>query len=149
MGISDPEILARIKPVVEMAYRMQTAVPEVMNINCNELNIIKECTGGANRERNRLPPTNCLLGQESSSEGWGTFVQLVRLGMDSHGDSSYNAVDLGLRNKCKEIGQHHVRAYFCDLKQRGLLDETLVVWGGEFGRTPMQEKQGRARKLAF
>lgn len=61
-------------------------------------------------------------------------------GWDAHGTDESTAVDLGMRNKCREIDKP-ITALLLDLQQRGLLDETLVVWGGEFGRTPMQENR--------
>ena len=68
------------------------------------------------------------------------FVQLFDWGWDSHGTDPQTAVDIGLINKCRQVDKA-MTALILDLKQRGLLDETLVVWGGEFGRTPMQENR--------
>jgi uncharacterized protein (DUF1501 family) len=68
------------------------------------------------------------------------FVQLFDWGWDSHGTSEGESVDIGLRNKCRLIDRP-MTALLLDLKQRGLLEETLVVWGGEFGRTPMEENR--------
>ena len=68
------------------------------------------------------------------------YVQLFDWGWDSHGTDADNALDIGLRNKCREIDRP-MTALLLDLKQRGLLDQTLVVWGSEFGRTPMQENR--------
>ncbi len=131
----DPEILARINQY-EMAYRMQIAVPEVMNIN-NEPDYIKEMYGVAPGEESFA--NNCLLARKLVEDGV-RFVQLFDWGWDTHGTSSNTAIDLGFRNKCREIDRP-ITALLLDLKQRGLLDETLVVWGGEFGRTPMQENR--------
>ncbi len=139
---SDPEILARINQY-EMAYRMQTAVPEVMNIN-NEPEHIKEMYGV--RPGKESFANNCLLARKLVEDGV-RFVQLFDWGWDSHGTGHDTAVDLGLRNKCTEIDRP-MSALLLDLKQRGLLDETLVVWGGEFGRTPMQENR-EGQEMAY
>jgi len=131
----DPEILARINQY-EMAYRMQIAVPEVMNIE-NEPENIKEMYGVEPGKESFA--NNCLLARKLVEDGV-RFVQLFDWGWDSHGTNHETAVDLGLRNKCNDIDRP-MTALILDLKQRGLLDETLVVWGGEFGRTPMQENR--------
>jgi len=134
----DPEILTRINQY-EMAYRMQITVPEVMDIQ-NEPESVQKMYGVTPGKESFA--NNCLLARKMVSSGV-RFVQLYDWGWDSHGDSAANAVDLGLRNKCKEIDRP-ITALLLDLKQRGLLDETLVVWGAEFGRTPMQEnREGR------
>ncbi|MDY7394216.1 DUF1501 domain-containing protein [Aureibaculum sp. 2210JD6-5] len=131
----DPEILARINQY-EMAYRMQIAVPEVMSIE-NEPENIKEMYGVQPGKESFA--NNCLLARKLVEDGV-RFVQLFDWGWDSHGTDHSTAVDLGLRNKCKDIDRP-MTALILDLKQRGLLDETLIVWGGEFGRTPMQENR--------
>jgi uncharacterized protein (DUF1501 family) len=68
------------------------------------------------------------------------FIQLFDWGWDTHGDGAGTAVDIGLQNKCRQIDKP-ITALILDLKQRGLLEETLIVWGGEFGRTPMRENR--------
>jgi arylsulfatase A-like enzyme len=77
------------------------------------------------------------------------FVQLFDWGWDSHGaaDSEALNTEQGFQRKCREIDQA-TAALLVDLKQRGLLDDTLVVWGGEFGRTPMRENRG-GKEMAF
>ncbi|MCM5661797.1 DUF1501 domain-containing protein [Galbibacter mesophilus] len=132
----DPDILARINQY-EMAYRMQIAVPEVMNIN-NEPDSIKEMYGVEPGKESFA--NNCLLARKLVEKGV-RFVQLFDWGWDSHGSSRETALNLGFKNKCKEIDRP-MSALLLDLKQRGLLDETLVVWGSEFGRTPMRENRG-------
>lgn len=82
---------------------------------------------------------NVLLARKLVEKGV-RFVQLFDWGWDAHGDSAGNAVDIGLINKCRKVDRP-VTALLLDLKQRGLLDETLVIWGAEFGRTPMQENR--------
>jgi hypothetical protein len=131
----DPEILARINQY-EMAYRMQIEVPEVMNIN-DEPEAIHELYGTKPGEESFA--NNCLLARKLVEKGV-RFVQLYDWGWDTHGTSKEESIDLGLRNKCREIDRP-ITALLLDLKQRGLLEETLVVWGGEFGRTPMQENR--------
>lgn len=131
----DPEILARINQY-EMAYRMQIAVPEVMDIN-GEPEAIQTLYGVEPGKESFA--NNCLLARKLVEKGV-RFVQLFDWGWDSHGTGHDTAVDLGLRNKCREIDRP-ITALLLDLKQRGLLDDTLVVWGGEFGRTPMKENR--------
>ncbi len=132
---ADPEILARINQY-EMAYRMQIAVPEVMNIN-TEPEHIREMYGVEPGKESFA--NNCLLARKLVEQGV-RFVQLFDWGWDSHGTDHDTAIDLGLKNKCRQIDRP-MTALLLDLKQRGLLDETLVVWGGEFGRTPMKENR--------
>jgi hypothetical protein len=139
---ADPEILARINQY-EMAYRMQIAVPEVMNIN-NEPENIKQMYGVEPGKESFA--NNCLLARKLVEDGV-RFVQLFDWGWDTHGNIREGSIDLGLRNKCGEIDRP-IAALILDLKQRGLLDETLIVWGGEFGRTPMQENRGN-KKMAY
>lgn len=131
----DPEILARINQY-EMAYRMQIEVPEVMNIN-DEPEHIHELYGTKPGEESFA--NNCLLARKLVEKGV-RVVQLYDWGWDTHGTDHDGSIDMGLRNKCREIDRP-MSALLLDLKQRGLLEETLVVWGGEFGRTPMQENR--------
>jgi hypothetical protein len=131
----DPEILARINQY-EMAYRMQIEVPEVMNIN-DEPAHIHELYGTKPGEESFA--NNCLLARKLVEKGV-RVVQLYDWGWDTHGTDHDGSIDMGLRNKCREIDRP-MSALLLDLKQRGLLEETLVVWGGEFGRTPMQENR--------
>jgi hypothetical protein len=131
----DPETITRIHQY-ELAYRMQIAVPEVMNIN-NEPDYIHQLYGTAPGTSSFA--NNCLLARKLVEQGV-RFVQLYDWGWDSHGTDESLAIDIGFRNKCREIDRS-ATALILDLKQRGLLDQTLVVWGGEFGRTPMQENR--------
>jgi hypothetical protein len=135
----DPETLTRIAQY-EMAFRMQISVPEVMNIN-DEPDYIHALYGTTPGRASFA--NNCLLARKLTEQGV-RFVQLFDWGWDSHGTSAKESVDVGLREKCRQIDRP-MTALLLDLKQRGLLDETLVVWGGEFGRTPMQEnREGKA-----
>ena len=134
----DPEILTRISQY-ELAYRMQTAVPEVMNIDDEPawVHEIYQTRPGENAFAN-----NCLLARRLVEKGV-RFIQLFDRRWDSHGAGPGNGVDGALKNACKLIDQP-MTALLRDLKQRGLLEETLVVWGGEFGRTPMMEARSGA-----
>ena len=131
----DPETLSRIAQY-EMAYKMQIAAPEVMNIN-EEPQYIHDMYGTKPGEVSFA--NNALLARRLVEKGV-RFVQLFDWGWDSHGTDPQTAVDIGLINKCRKVDKA-MTALILDLKQRGLLDETLVVWGGEFGRTPMQENR--------
>ncbi len=131
----NPETLSRIAQY-EMAYKMQIAAPEVMNIN-DEPQYIHDMYGTKPGEVSFA--NNALLARRLVEKGV-RFVQLFDSGWDSHGTDPQTAVDIGLINKCRKVDKA-MTALILDLKQRGLLDETLVVWGGEFGRTPMQENR--------
>jgi hypothetical protein len=133
--VNDPETLTRMAQY-EMAYRMQISVPEVMNIN-DEPAYIHEMYGTTPGKASFA--NNCLLARKLVEQGV-RFVQLFDWGWDSHGIVESDALEYGFRNKCREVDRP-MTALLLDLKQRGLLDETLVVWGGEFGRTPMQENR--------
>jgi uncharacterized protein (DUF1501 family) len=131
----DPETLARIAQY-EMAYRMQITAPDVMNIT-DEPAYIHEMYG-TNPGKASFA-NNVLLARKLVEKGV-RFVQLFDWGWDAHGTGADLAIDLGMVNKCRDMDKP-VAALLLDLKQRGLLDETLVVWGGEFGRTPMLENR--------
>jgi hypothetical protein len=134
-AFGDPETLSRISQY-ELAYKMQISVPDVMDIN-KEPDYIHEMYGTQPGKESFA--NNCLLARKLVEKGV-RFVQLYDWGWDTHGTDEGGSIDYGLRNKCREIDRP-VTALLQDLKQRGLLDETLVVWGGEFGRTPMQENR--------
>lgn len=131
----DPETRARIEQY-ELAYRMQIDAPEVMNIE-NEPAYIHEMYG--TKPGKACFANNVLLARRLVEKGV-RFVQLFDWGWDTHGTGADLAIDIGLVNKCRDTDRP-VTALLLDLKQRGLLDETLVVWGGEFGRTPMLENR--------
>ncbi len=132
---NDPEILSRISQY-EMAYRMQIAAPEVMNIK-DEPQYIHDMYGTKPGEA--CFANNALLARKLVEKGV-RFVQLFDWGWDSHGTDASLAIDVGFINKCRQVDKC-ITALILDLKQRGLLEETLVVWGGEFGRTPMMENR--------
>lgn len=133
--VGDPEILTRIGQY-EMAYRMQMSVPEVMDISKEPQHILDMygAEPGAASFAN-----NCLLARKLI-ENDVRFVQLFDWGWDAHGTGPDTGLGAGLQEKCRQIDRC-TTALITDLKQRGLLEETLVVWGGEFGRTPMQENR--------
>lgn len=131
----DPEILSRISQY-EMAFRMQITAPEVMNIE-NEPAYIHEMYG--TKPGKACFANNVLLARKLVEKGV-RFVQLFDWGWDTHGTGADLSIDIGLVNKCRQTDKA-VTALILDLKQRGLLDETLIVWGGEFGRTPMMENR--------
>ncbi|MDN5214496.1 DUF1501 domain-containing protein [Fulvivirgaceae bacterium BMA12] len=121
----DPEIQSRIAQY-EMAYRMQTSVPDVMNVS-NEPAHIYDMYG----PESKIPGTyaaNCLLARRLAEEGVN-FIQLYHRGWDQHGH-----LPKEIRGQCRDTDQPSA-ALVQDLKQRGLLEDTLIVWGGEFGRT--------------
>lgn len=132
----DPEILSRISQY-EMAYKMQMSVPEVMDIK-DEPQYIHDMYG--TQPGKACFANNILLARKLVEKGV-RFIQLFDWGWDSHGTDNSTALDEGFINKCRQTDKS-MTALLLDLKQRGLLDETLVVWGGEFGRTPMMENRG-------
>lgn len=121
---NDPEIEARID-AFEMAYRMQSSVPELMDF-ANETKSTLEMYGAQPGQSSFA--NNCLLARRLAERGV-RFIQLYERGWDHHG-----AVNREMRNKIPQVDQP-CAALIKDLKQRGLLDDTLVIWGGEFGRT--------------
>jgi Protein of unknown function (DUF1501) len=123
--LGDPEINSRVAQY-ELAYRMQTAVPEVMDIS-NEPESVFELYGPEAKNPGSFA-ANCLLARRLAERDV-RFIQLYHPGWDHHG-----GLPAGIRRQCKDVDQAGY-ALINDLKQRGLLDDTLVVWGGEFGRT--------------
>lgn len=138
----DPETLARIAQY-EMAFKMQISVPEVMDIS-KEPEYIQKLYGAELGKASFS--NNCLLARKLVEQGV-RFVQLYDWGWDTHGDSLKNSLEHGLRDKVNQIDKP-IAALIMDLKQRGLLDETLIVWGTEFGRTPMRENR-QGQKMPF
>jgi Protein of unknown function (DUF1501) len=134
--VGDPETLARIAQY-ELAFRMQVSVPEVMDIR-KEPAYIHEMYGTEPGKESLA--NNCLLARRLIERGV-RFVQLFDWGWDSHGASASEALNRGFKDQCRVMDKA-VAALITDLEQRGLLEDTLVVWGGEFGRTPMQENRG-------
>ena len=116
-----------------MAFRMQTSVPELMDLSDEPQNILD--LYGAKGSDGTFA-ANCLLARRLAERGV-RFVQLYHRGWDHHGDL------VRYMNTCCGLCDRPAAALVQDLKQRGLLDETLVIWGGEFGRTPMFQGKGK------
>jgi len=137
----DPETLTRIAQY-ELAYRMQISVPSVMDISQEPKHVLEAYAAkpGAGSFAN-----NCLQARRLVERGV-RYVQLFDWGWDIHGTGAGDDIVTALPKKCKEVDQP-IAALVKDLKQRGLLDETLVVWGGEFGRTPMNEERAGSKFL--
>ncbi len=125
-SFGDPEILTRIQQY-EMAFRMQSSVPELTDLSREPARV--RAMYGLDRERNDGGfARNCLLARRMIERGV-RFVQLFHRGWDQHG-----SLPRQIRGQCRDVDQPSA-ALIKDLKQRGLLDDTLVIWGGEFGRT--------------
>jgi len=125
LAVGDPEIATRIEQY-EMAFRMQTSVPELMDLSKEPASTFEAYGPDA-----KIPGTfasNCLLARRLAERDV-RFVQLYHRDWDHHG-----GLPGGIRSQCKQTDQP-TAALVADLKQRGLLDDTLVIWGGEFGRT--------------
>ena len=137
----DPEIATRINSY-EMAYRMQSSVPDLVDIS-HEPQSIHELYGTEPGKKSFA--NNCLLARRLVERGV-RFVQLYHRGWDHHGTSSHDDIVNRLPQLCQETDRA-AAALLTDLKQRGLLDSTIVVWGGEFGRTPMNEGRDSSKFL--
>jgi len=125
----DPEILSRIASY-EMAFRMQSSAPQLLDFADESQATLEEY--GIEDEKSQWFGTNCLLARRMVERGV-RFVQLYHYTWDDHSN-----LNKRLKSNC-EMTERGVAALVKDLDRRGLLDETLVVWGGEFGRTPMYE----------
>jgi len=139
--MGDPEIATRIN-AFETAYRMQSSAPELMDLSRETADTHKMY----GTEPGQVSfANNCLLARRLVERGV-RFVQLYHRGWDNHGESQYNDIVDGLSRLCQQTDRA-AAALVHDLKQRGLLDTTLVVWGGEFGRTPMNEDRNGSKFL--
>ena len=137
----DPEVETRIA-AYELAYRMQTSIPELTDVS-REPKAIHELYG---TEPGKVSfANNCLLARRLVERGV-RFVQLYHRGWDTHGTGKGDDIVNALPQRCRETDRG-CAALIQDLKQRGLLDSTLVVWGGEFGRTPMNERRNNSTFL--
>lgn len=130
--VDDPEISSRIAQF-ELAFRMQMAVPELTDFSKENPKVIEQygCTPGDGSFA-----SNCLMARRLAERGV-RFIQLYHRGWDHHG---------GIRKQIPKAAKHVDQgtwALINDLKQRGLLEDTLIIWGGEFGRTPMAQGDGR------
>ena len=140
-AIGDPEIDTRVA-AYEMAYRMQTSVPELTDIS-KEPARVHEAYG--TKPGQASFSNNCLLARRLVERGV-RFVQLYHWGWDMHGNSVGVDIPTKLPRLCRETDRP-IGALLTDLKERGLLDDTLVVWGGEFGRTPVNEARAGSKLL--
>jgi hypothetical protein len=132
-GVDDPEIATRIAQY-ELAFRMQVSVPKLMQVS-DEPKHVLELYGTKGSDGSFA--ANCLLARRLAERGV-RFIQLYHRGWDHHND-----IVPFMKECCRSVDQA-TAALLTDLKQRGLLDDTLVIWGGEFGRTPMaQLNKGR------
>ena len=130
--VNDPEILSRIASY-EMAYRMQSSVPELTDLKKESAKTLEAY--GANPATSSFA-NNCLLARRLIERDV-RFVQLYDRGWDSHTDIEKQHV-----RQCRGVDRP-IAALIKDLKQRGLLEDTLVIWGGEFGRTPVAQVSGK------
>src|SRR5437764_2744332 len=133
----DPEIESRMAQY-EMAYRMQTSVPDVTDFSKEPQHVFE--LYGEDARRPGSFAANCLLARRLAERGV-RFIQLYHQGWDQHG-----GLPAGIRGQCRETDQASA-ALVQDLKQRGMLDDTLVIWGGEFGRTSYS--QGKLTKTDY
>jgi hypothetical protein len=139
--VGDPEIASRIA-AYEMAFRMQTSVPELADIG-SEPESIKAMYGAEPGKASFA--NNCLQARRLVERGV-RCVQLYHRGWDTHGNAGTEDIVNKLSMLCRATDQA-AAALVKDLKQRGLLNSTIVVWGGEFGRTPMNEARSGSRFL--
>jgi len=123
--VGDPEIQTRIAQY-EMAFRMQTSVPELLDVSGEPQHVLDAY--GPDVKRPGSYAANCLLARRLAERDV-RFIQLFHMGWDHHG-----GLPAAIRGQCRDTDQA-TAALITDLRQRGLLDDTLIVWGGEFGRT--------------
>jgi hypothetical protein len=132
----EPETATRIAQY-ELAFRMQMSAGDAMDIRRESAETLEMY--GAEPGKESLA-NNCLLARRLVERGV-RFVQLFDWGWDAHGAGQNEALNHGFKDKCRELDRP-VSALLLDLERRGLLEDTLVIWGGEFGRTPMRENRG-------
>ncbi|MBK9129918.1 MAG: DUF1501 domain-containing protein [Phycisphaerales bacterium] len=139
--VGDPEIAARMEQY-ELAFRMQLAAPEAADLTAEPAKI-REMYGAEPGVASFA--NNCLLARRLVERGV-RFVQLYDWGWDTHGTNPSDDIVTQLPKKCRETDRP-LAALITDLQQRGLLDETLIVWSGEFGRTAMNEERNGSKFL--
>ncbi|HKF26450.1 MAG TPA: DUF1501 domain-containing protein [Candidatus Acidoferrum sp.] len=132
----NPETLTRIAQY-EMSFRMQMDATDAMDIR-KEPESVRSNYGAKLGESSFA--NNCLVARRLAERGV-RFIQLYHWGWDSHGSSARESLNLGFVERCREVDQP-IAALLAELKNRGMLEDTLVVWGGEFGRTSMRENRG-------
>jgi hypothetical protein len=134
--LGNPETVTRIAQY-EMAFRMQIEATDAMDIG-KEPEAVRALYGAKPGEASFA--NNCLVARRLAERGV-RFIQLYHWGWDSHGTGALDSLNIGFQDRCREIDQP-MAALLEDLKRTGMLEDTLVVWGGEFGRTPMRENRG-------
>ena len=132
-AVSDPEIETRVA-AYEMAFRMQLSVPELMDVSAEPQHVL-DMYGAKPGDGSYA--SNCLLARRLAERGV-RFIQLYHRGWDHHGGL------VQYMNTCCGLTDKPTWALLTDLKQRGMLEDTLIIWGGEFGRTPMFQGKGGA-----
>jgi uncharacterized protein (DUF1501 family) len=132
----NPETVTRIAQY-EMCFRMQMDATDAMDIR-KEPEEVRAAYGSKPDESSFA--NNCLVARRLAERGV-RFIQLYHWGWDSHGSSPNEALNMGFAQRCREVDQP-MAALLADLKARGMMEDTLVVWGGEFGRTSMRENRG-------
>jgi hypothetical protein len=137
--VGDPEIDTRIAQY-ELAYRMQSSVPELADLGKEPASVHERY--GTEPGKNTFA-NNCLLARRLVERGV-RFVQCYHRGWDTHGSGGGDDIVNRLTVLCREVDQASA-ALVQDLKERGLLDDTIVLWGGEFGRTPMNEARAGSK----
>lgn len=138
----DAETLTRIAQY-ELAFRMQLSAAEAFDLSTEASHVHRNYGTEPGKESFA---NNCLLARRLAERGV-RFIQLFHWGWDSHGASASEALNGGFSDRCRECDQP-MTALLKDLDERGLLEDTLVIWGGEFGRTPMREnRNGKEMKL--
>jgi len=130
---TDPELQTRISQY-ELAFRMQSSIPDLTDMSKEPQSVLDMY--GVKKAGDRSFASNCLLARRLAERG-ARFVQLYHRGWDHHGD-----IEHAMPTAAEETDRASA-ALVMDLKQRGMLDDTLVIWGGEFGRTPMGQGTGR------
>ncbi len=138
----DLETLTRISQY-EMAFRMQVSASEAFDLSQETAEVHAKYGTEPGRESFA---NNCLLARRLAERDV-RFIQLFHWGWDSHGAAASEALNLGFKDRCREVDRP-ISALLGDLDRQGLLEDTLVIWGGEFGRTPMREnRNGKEMKF--
>jgi hypothetical protein len=138
----NPETLTRIAQY-EMSFRMQMDATDAMDIR-KEPESVRASYGSKLGESSFA--NNCLVARRLAERGV-RFIQLYHWGWDSHGSSARESLQMGFVDRCREVDQP-IAALLAELKNRGMLEDTLIIWGGEFGRTSMREnRSGQTMKF--
>src|SRR5579863_3509914 len=136
-AFGNPETVTRIAQY-EMGFRKQTEATDAMDIRREPASVLAKY---GSKPGESSFANNCVVARRLAERGV-RFIQLYHWGWDSHGADAKEALNLGFADRCREVDQP-TAALLDDLKERGLLEDTLVVWGGEFGRTPMRRSEER------